>query len=80
MNTPFIGLSLKRHYTEMSEEERFEFQDILLLPARTEDILTRIDIWVKTSEIIMDDATSSKTYALDDIQVDDLHIDDVQIL
>ena len=67
VNVPFIGLSLKRHFTEMSEQERFEFQDILLLPARTEDILTRIDIWVKTSEIIMDDATPSKTFALDEM-------------
>jgi hypothetical protein len=80
MNTPFIGLSLKRHFSEMSHEERYEFQDILLLPARTEDILTRIDIWVKTSEIIMDDSTPSKTFALDDLQVEDLHIvDDLQV-
>jgi len=82
MNTPFIGLSLKRHFSEMSETERYEFQDILLLPARTEDILTRIDIWVKTSEIIMEDAIQKegKTFALNDIQVEDLQIDDLSVL
>jgi hypothetical protein len=68
LNIPVIGLSLKKHFAEMTKGEKWQFNDILLMPCGMEDMLTRIDIWVKTSELIRDEHPDGITYALEDSQ------------
>ncbi len=64
---PKIGLALKKHFASMGSGEKRMFDDILLMPCGNEDLLTRIDIWQKTFEIISNGSQASKTYALDSL-------------
>ena len=64
-NIPIIGLALKRHFGNMPSEERWNYEDILLMPCNTEDLLTRIDIWIKTYQIMCSEDTRAKSYSVD---------------
>ena len=64
-NIPIIGLSLKQHYAEMAKDDKWKFNDILLMPCNTEDLLTRIDIWIKTYVSICDDEPKSHSFSLE---------------
>ncbi len=67
-NIPIIGLSLKQHYAEMTKDDKWNFNDILLMPCGTEDLLTRIDIWIKTYETLCDDDTEMKSFSVESSQ------------
>ncbi len=62
-NIPMIGLSLKKHYPEMEIKERYGYEDILLMPCGTDDLLTRINIWAKTYERLCKDEEIKKEQA-----------------
>ncbi|UYP48692.1 hypothetical protein NEF87_004977 [Candidatus Lokiarchaeum ossiferum] len=66
-NIPIIGLSLKQHYAEMTKDDKWNFNDILLMPCGTEDMLTRIDIWIKTYETICNE-TGGKSFSLEPLE------------
>jgi len=51
-NVPVVGLALKKHIDKMDEQTKLLFEDIILTPCSYEDLLNRIEIWVKTYEII----------------------------
>lgn len=67
-NIPIIGLSLKQHYAEMTKDDKWNFNDILLMPCGTEDMLTRIDIWIKTYETICNEEAVGKTFSLEPLE------------
>jgi hypothetical protein len=49
-NVPVIGLALKRHIDSLNLENKNKVDDIVLLPASMEDVLTRIDVWRHTAK------------------------------
>ena len=49
-NIPRIGLSLKKHHASLPPKIRKKFQDFVLMPCGNEDLLTRIEVWIKTFE------------------------------
>ncbi|MHA1339441.1 MAG: hypothetical protein ACTSO2_05580 [Promethearchaeota archaeon] len=51
-NIPIIGLCHKKFEKEIPLDLQFLMEDIILIPANMEDILTRIEVWIKTSELI----------------------------
>lgn len=64
-NIPVIGLALKQHYQEIDSQIRHKFEDILLMPCGAEDLLTRVDIWVKTYDVVCNDEPKSQTFHVD---------------
>ena len=64
-NIPAIGLSFKQHFAQMSSSFRNMFEDFLLKPMGNEDLLTRIEVWVRTFEIVNNEEVQAKTYSLD---------------
>ena len=66
-NIPIIGMALKKHFGTMDPSEKLLFEDILLVPFGNEDLLTRIEIWVRTYEIMSNPSLGTKTYSLDSI-------------
>ncbi|WP_457558699.1 hypothetical protein [Candidatus Harpocratesius sp.] len=64
MNIPVIGLSLKQHYHEIEEKVKHMFEDILLMPCGSEDLLTRVDIWIKTYNLLCSDEIESRTFQI----------------
>jgi response regulator RpfG family c-di-GMP phosphodiesterase len=64
-NIPAIGLSFKQHFAQMSASFRNKFEDFLLKPMGNEDLLTRIEVWVRTFEIVNSEEVQAKTYSLD---------------
>ena len=66
-NIPTIGLSLKQHFAKMEPRFRNLFEDFLLKPMGNEDLLTRIEIWVRTFEIVNSEEAQTKTYSLDSL-------------
>jgi hypothetical protein len=67
-NIPIIGLALKKHYAKMTPTERYKLEDILLLPCGGEDLLTRIEVWTRTYDIMCQNSNKTATYSLDDIK------------
>ena len=47
-NIPILGFAHKKHVTKMPPSMRFNLNDIILTPTGCEDILNRIDVWIKT--------------------------------
>jgi hypothetical protein len=45
---PIIGLAMKKHVDEINPELKANLDDLILLPTGMEDVLTRVDLWVKT--------------------------------
>jgi hypothetical protein len=66
-NIPIIGLALKQHFINFPSEERKYFEDLLLMPCGNEDLLTRIEIWSRTYELMFSDEINAKTYSLNSI-------------
>ncbi len=64
-NIPAIGLSLKQHFRQIDDRIRHQFEDIMLMPCGAEDLLTRVDIWVKTYELVCQDDPQSKSFQVD---------------
>ena len=65
---PKIGLSLKAHHSIMNEKRRKSFEDFILMPCGNEDLLTRIDVWIKTYQtLLMPNKVEEKSYSLDTI-------------
>jgi len=64
-NIPAIGLSFKQHFAQMNPAFRNQFEDFLLKPMGNEDLLTRIEVWVRTFEIVNNDEVHAKSYSLD---------------
>ncbi|MHA1646497.1 MAG: hypothetical protein ACTSVU_00955 [Promethearchaeota archaeon] len=64
-NVPLIGLSMKKHFPEMPFDERYKFEDIMLMPCSYEDLLTRIEVWVKTYNVMSGDDKKGHTYLVD---------------
>ncbi|MHA1610759.1 MAG: hypothetical protein ACTSVZ_13305 [Promethearchaeota archaeon] len=64
-NIPAIGLSLKQHFKQIENRIRHQFEDILLMPCGAEDLLTRVDIWVKTYELVCQDNPKSQSFQID---------------
>ena len=65
-NIPKIGLSLKTHHALMKYGRRCSFEDFILMPCGNEDLLTRIDVWIKTYQsLMMPQKVEEKTYSLD---------------
>jgi len=51
-NIPMIGFCNKKFEKEIPTELQLKFEDIILIPTKIEEILTRLEVWVKTSELI----------------------------
>jgi response regulator RpfG family c-di-GMP phosphodiesterase len=47
---PIIGLASKKYFKDLGQDLRGKFDDIILLPTSMEDVLTRIDLWLKTAK------------------------------
>ena len=63
---PKIGLSLKKHHKTMDPEIRNKFDDFILMPCGNEDLLTRIDVWIKTYQnVIKPLELEPKTFSVD---------------
>ncbi|MHA1777453.1 MAG: hypothetical protein ACTSWC_11810 [Promethearchaeota archaeon] len=62
MNIPAIGLSLKKHYHDIDEKVKYMFEDILLMPCGAEDLLTRVDVWIKTYNVVCSDEIKPITF------------------
>ncbi|MCP4764037.1 MAG: hypothetical protein GY870_19850 [archaeon] len=71
-NIPTIGLALKRHFSKMPQEERILYEDIVAMPCSTEDLLSRIDVWVRTHELIKEDRGIAKAVKSDEFTQYDL--------
>ena len=67
-NIPIIGLSLKKHFAKMPPEERYLLEDILLVPCGKEDLLTRIEVWTRTYDIMCKNSNQTATYSLTDLK------------
>ncbi|MHA1727290.1 MAG: hypothetical protein ACTSWY_01000 [Promethearchaeota archaeon] len=52
-NIPIIGLVLKRYILKMEHINRNYFDDILPIPTRNEDIINRIEVWIKTYKFLV---------------------------
>ena len=65
-NVPLIALSMEKHFPEMPFDERYKFEDIMLMPCSYEDLLTRIEVWVKTYDVISGDDKKGHTYLVDE--------------
>lgn len=66
-NIPVIGLALKQHFSEMPAEEKHKYEDFLLIPCSNEDLLTRIEVWTRTYDIMCEEKEITKTYTLDEL-------------
>jgi hypothetical protein len=57
-NIPVLGMALKQHIGKLGACDRYAFEDIILMPNSWEDMLTRIEVWVKTYQSIKESPVS----------------------
>lgn len=67
-NIPIIGLALKKHFPDMPPEDRHQLEDILLLPCGNEDLLTRVELWARTYDIMCQNGEHTATFTMEDIK------------
>jgi hypothetical protein len=65
---PIIALALKLHFYKTPLEIRNQFEDIILLPTSNEDILTRVEVWICTYNMMTNQDISSKTFSLNELK------------
>lgn len=70
-NIPYIGLALKKHINKTSEKTLALFEDIILMPCNYEDLLTRIEVWIHTSELINKKQVKSYECEIDPVELND---------
>jgi PleD family two-component response regulator len=51
-NVPKLGFTHRKFATEMKPEIKMQCDDIILVPYNCEDLMQRIDVWIKTFEVI----------------------------
>jgi hypothetical protein len=66
-NIPVLGMVQKNHYPHLTADEKVYFEDILLMPINYEDMLTRIEVWTSTYRALCNDAFTSTSITLNEI-------------
>lgn len=51
-NVPKLGFTYRKFANQMKPELKMQCDDIILVPYNCEDLMQRIDVWIKTFEVV----------------------------